>query len=95
MNIRPLDNRVAIRVDKPAEKKGSILIPESAQEKPHIGVVIAVGPGKLLNDGRRIPPEVSVGDKVWFSKYGGLYHEEQRDLYVIHAEEILGVIEDA
>jgi chaperonin GroES len=72
MNIRPLHDKVlAKRVDIPNKTKGGIIIPETAAEKPQEGEVVAVGTGRILEDGKVVPLEVKKGDKILFSKYGG------------------------
>jgi chaperonin GroES len=72
MKIKPLNDRVLVlRVEDKEKTKGGIIIPDTAREKPQKGRVVAVGPGKMSEDGKRIPMEVKVGDYVIFSKYGG------------------------
>jgi chaperonin GroES len=72
MKVRPLNDRVlVIRLDKENRSKGGIIIPDTAKEKPQKGRVVAVGPGKRTEDGKRIPLDVKVGDHVIFSKYAG------------------------
>jgi len=72
MKIKPLDDRViVVRVDKEQKTSGGIIIPDTAKEKPQEGKVVAVGPGKRDEDGKRIPPEVKKGDRILFSKYAG------------------------
>jgi chaperonin GroES len=72
MKIRPLEDRViVVRVDKEQKSAGGTIIPDTAKEKPQEGKVVAVGPGKRDEDGKRIPPEVKEGDRILFSKYAG------------------------
>jgi chaperonin GroES len=72
MKIRPLNDRVLVlRVEKEEKSSGGIIIPDTAKEKPQEGKVVSVGPGKMADDGKRIPPEVKKGDRVLFSKYAG------------------------
>jgi len=72
MNIKPLNDRVlVVRVEEEQKTAGGIIIPDTAKEKPQEGKVVAVGPGKLDKDGKRVPPEVKKGDRVLFSKYAG------------------------
>ena len=72
MEIRPLDDRVVIEVLKAEEKTaGGIVLPDTAQEKPQRGKVVAVGPGKLLESGTRVKPSVAKGDIVLFGRYAG------------------------
>jgi len=72
MKVKPLADRVVIKPAAAEEKtKGGIILPDTAKEKPVIGEVIAVGPGKVADDGTKITPEVKVGDKVLYGKYSG------------------------
>ena len=72
MNLKPLADRVVIKPSPADEKsKGGIILPDTAKEKPVIGEVVAVGPGKVADDGTKIAPEVKVGDKVLYGKYSG------------------------
>ena len=72
MNIKPLNDRLIVkRVKEEQKTAGGIIIPDSAKEKPLEGKVVAVGPGKLDEKGKRIPMEVKEGDRVLFSKYAG------------------------
>ena len=72
MKMKPLADRVVIKPSPADEKtKGGIILPDTAKEKPVIGEVVAVGPGKITDDGKKITPEVRVGDKVLYGKYSG------------------------
>ncbi|MBS3938153.1 MAG: co-chaperone GroES [Peptococcaceae bacterium] len=72
MKLQPLADRVVVKaLDREEKTKSGIVLPETAKEKPQEGEVLAVGPGKMGDDGKRIIPEVKVGDKVVYSKYGG------------------------
>lgn len=72
MKIKPLNDRVlVVRMEEEKKTKGGIIIPDSAKEKPQKGEVVAVGPGKLDDKGKRIPLNVKAGDKILFSKYAG------------------------
>ncbi len=72
MKMRPLQDRVIVkRVEEEEKTKGGIIIPDTAKEKPQEGQIIAVGPGKVTDDGKKIPMEVKVGDRVLFGKYSG------------------------
>jgi chaperonin GroES len=95
MNIRPLHDRVVIkRLDATETKHGSIIIPDSAKEKPQQGEVVAVGSGKLDEKGARVPMDVKPGDRILFGKYSGSETKVDGQEYVIFREdEILGVIE--
>lgn len=72
MKIRPLNDRVLVlRVEEEQKTAGGIIIPDTAKEKPQEGKVVAVGPGKMGDDGKRTPAEVKEGDRILFSKYSG------------------------
>jgi chaperonin GroES len=94
MNIRPLHDRVIVRrMEEERTSAGGIVIPDSAAEKPIQGEVVAVGNGKVLDNGEVRPLEVKVGDKVLFSKYGGTEIKiEGEDLLVMREEDITGII---
>src|SRR5215470_14778345 len=93
--IRPLQDRVIVkRIEEKEQVRGGIIIPDTAKEKPQEGEVIAVGNGKLLDDGSRIEPGVKVGDKVLFGKYSGTEIKLDDEEYLIMREDdILGVVE--
>jgi chaperonin GroES len=95
MELRPLHDRIVIqRLDEGEAKRGSIIIPDTAKEKPQQGSVIAVGNGKLLETGERMAPEVKAGDRILFGKYSGAEVKLGGEEYLILKEdEILGVIE--
>lgn len=91
--IKPLGNRVLIQRSKAPATKGGILLPDSAQEKPKEGVVIAVGPGKLDETGKLHAMQVNVGDKVLFSAYSGTEVKTDDEEFLIIAEDdLLGVL---
>jgi chaperonin GroES len=72
MKIKPINDRVLVeRVEEETKTAGGIIIPDAAKEKPQEGKVIAVGPGKIGEDGKRVAPEVKSGDRILFSKYAG------------------------
>jgi chaperonin GroES len=72
MKIKPLADRVVIKPSEAEEKsRGGIILPDTAKEKPVVGEVVAVGPGKVTDDGKTVKPEVKVGDKVLYGKYSG------------------------
>jgi chaperonin GroES len=72
MKIKPLADRVVIKPSEAEEKtKGGIILPDTAKEKPVVGQIVAVGPGKVTEDGKKVPMEVKVGDKVLYGKYSG------------------------
>jgi len=95
MKIRPLQDRVIVRRIAEEEKtKGGIIIPDTAKEKPQEGKVVAVGKGKVNDDGKLIPLQLKVGDKILFGKYSGSEIKIDGDEHLIMREEdILGVIE--
>ncbi|MEW6574672.1 MAG: co-chaperone GroES [Bacillota bacterium] len=93
--IRPLGERVVVK-PLPMEEvtKGGIVLPDTAKEKPQKGEVTAVGPGRLLDNGQRVPIDLKVGDKVLYSKYAGNEIKLDGEEYLILREsDILGVIE--
>ena len=94
MALRPLHDRVIVkRLDNERKTASGIVIPDSAAEKPDQGEVLAVGPGKKTEDGKILPPDVKVGDKVLFGKYAGQSVKVDGDeVLVIREEEILAVI---
>jgi chaperonin GroES len=94
VTLRPLGDRVVIKPSKADEKTaGGIIIPDSAnKDKPVVGKVVAVGPGKLTDDGKRVPPDVKVNDEVFYSKYAGTdLKVNGEDLLIISESEILAV----
>ncbi len=95
MNIRPLHDRVVIRrMEEERTSAGGIVIPDSATEKPAQGEVVAVGKGKILDNGDVRPLDVTVGDKVLFGKYGGTeVTVEGEDLLVMREDDITAVVE--
>lgn len=94
LDIRPLGDRVILQRSEAEEKTaGGILLPESAKDKPKEGKIVAVGEGKVLDNGDRLPMNVKVGDRVLFSSYAGTEVKYQGDQYLIMGEsEILAVI---
>jgi len=94
--VRPLDDRVLIKPSEADERTTSgIFLPEGAKEKPMTGKVIAVGPGKLSDDGTRMPVTVTKGDTVLFGKYGGTEIELDGDEYqILRESELLGIVKD-
>lgn len=95
MNIRPLHDRVVVRrLEEETTTAGGIVLPDSAAEKPSQGEVLAVGPGKLLDDGDRQVLDVKVGDKVIFGQYGGnTVKIDGEELLILGESEIFGVLE--
>ncbi|MDZ7833255.1 MAG: co-chaperone GroES [Desulfobacterales bacterium] len=95
MKIRPLNDRIlVVREEEEKKTKGGILIPDSAKEKPIRGKVVAVGPGKRDEKGKRIPMDVKEGDKILFAKYAGteIKIEEVAHLFM-KEDDILGIIQ--
>ena len=94
MNVRPLHDRVIVkRVEEKEVVQGGIIIPDSAKEKPMEGEVIAAGPGKIMEDGKRAAMDVKAGDRILFGKYSGTEIKIDSKEYVIMREdEILAVI---
>ena len=94
-SFRPLHDRVVVKRVKEEEKtKGGIIIPDTAQEKPQEGEVIAVGPGARDEDGERIPLDVKVGDRILFGKWSGTEVKiDGEDLLIMKESDIMGVIE--
>ncbi len=92
--IQPLQDRILVkRLDEEEEQIGGIIIPDSAKEKPQEGEVIAVGPGKVTDDGKRQAPEVSEGDKILFAKYAGTEVKSDGEEYLIMREDdVLAVV---
>ena len=95
MKLKPLDDRVVIKQSEAQEKTtGGIILPDTAKEKPQIGKIVAVGPGKLLEDGKRGAMSVKKNDEVIYAKYIGSEVEIDSEKYVILREDdILGIIE--
>ena len=95
MKVKPLFDRVLIkRVEEEEKKKGGIIIPDTAKEKPMEGKVIAVGSGRLDEDGKRIPMEVKKGDRILFGKYAGTEIKiDDTEHIILREDEILGIIE--
>lgn len=95
MKIRPLQDRIIVkRVAEEEKTKGGIIIPDTAKEKPMEGKVIAVGKGKVLDNGQKSVPEVKPGDKILFSKYAGTEVKiEGEEHLIMREDDILGIIE--
>lgn len=95
MNIRPLHDRLIVkRFEEEERTRGGIIIPDNAKEKPQQGEVIAVGAGKVLEDGKKAPLEVKKGDRVLFGKYSGTEIKIDGTEYLMMREEdILGIVE--
>lgn len=94
MKIKPLGDRILVRALEPKEqKKGGIIIPETVKEKPQEGEVIAVGTGKVTDDGKKIPLDIKVGDKVLFGKYSGTEVKiDDVEYLIMHQDDVFGII---
>jgi chaperonin GroES len=96
MKIRPLQDRVIVkRIEEEEKTKGGIIIPDTAKEKPQEGKVIAVGKGKVTEEGKVIPLDVKAGDRILFGKYSGTEIKiEGEEHLIMREEDILGIIEN-
>jgi chaperonin GroES len=95
MKIRPLHDRILVkRIEEQEVKKGGIIIPDTAKEKPQEAKVIAVGTGKVTEDGKKIPLDVKAGDRILFGKYSGSEVKvEEEEYLILREEDVLGIIE--
>jgi chaperonin GroES len=95
MKIRPMNDRVlVVRVEEEKKTAGGIIIPDTAKEKPQEGKVVAAGPGKVADDGKRIPMELKKGDRVLFAKYAGSEIKVDGVEHIFMREDdILGILE--
>jgi chaperonin GroES len=95
LNLKPLDDRVVVKQSEAEERTaGGIVLPDTAKEKPQRGNVVAVGPGKMLDSGKRGTLSIKVGDEVFYAKYSGSDVEVNNEKYVILREtDVLAVIE--
>ena len=94
VNVRPLHDRVLVkRVEEEEQMRGGIIIPDTAKEKPQEAEVVAVGPGKLQEDGKRQPMDVNAGDRVLVGKYSGSEIKiDDDDFVILREDEILAVV---
>jgi len=94
MNIKPLGDRIVIKVlEKEERTKGGIVLPDTAKEKPQKGEVLAVGSGEII-DGKKVPLEVKVGDKIIFSKYAGTEVKiDDEEYLILRQSDVLAIIE--
>jgi len=94
IKVKPLADRVVVKPLEQEEKtKGGIILPDTAKEKPVIGEIVAVGPGKKTDDGKLVPMELNVGDKVLYGKYSGTEITiEDREYLIMRESDIFGII---
>jgi len=94
MNVRPLADRILVRrIEEKETVRGGIIIPDTAKEKPQEGEVVAVGPGRLTEDGKRITPDVKKGDRVLIGKYSGTDVKIDGTEYtILREDDVLGVL---
>jgi chaperonin GroES len=95
MQLRPLYDRIVVRrIEQKEQVQGGIIIPDTAKEKPQEGEVVAVGKGKRLEDGKVVPLDVKVGDRILFGKYSGSdIKMDGQEYLIIREDEVLGVLE--
>jgi chaperonin GroES len=96
MVIKPIGDKIVVKVSDGEEKtKGGIIIPTSAVEKPQIGIILAVGDGKILENGQHIQPNVKVGDKILFAKYSGVEVKlDDKEYVVLKENDILAILSE-
>ena len=94
MNVRPLNDRILVkRIEAKKKKKGSIIVPDTAKEKPQEGEVVAIGNGRVLDDGTLVPPEVKKGDRVLFGKYAGNEITiEGQEFLILREDDVLAIL---
>ena len=95
MKVRPLHDRLLVRrIEEKETVKGGIIIPDTAKEKPQEGKVIAVGNGKVNDEGKKIPLDVKAGDRILFGKYSGSEVKvEDEEYLILREEDVLGIID--
>jgi chaperonin GroES len=95
MSLRPLSDRILVqRVEEDEKTKGGIIIPDTAKEKPAEGKIVSAGSGRMGEDGKLLPMDVKVGDRILFSKYGGTDVKiDGLDYLILRQEDVLGIIE--
>ena len=95
MKIRPLHDRILVeRLEEQEVKKGGIIIPDTAKEKPQEGKVIAAGNGKVTEDGKKVPLDVKAGDRILFGKYSGSEVKiEDKEYLILREEDVLAILE--
>jgi len=96
MNLRPLGDRVVLKpVEKEEMTKSGIVIPDTAREKPQEGLVEAVGTGRILDNGTKVPMELEVGDKVLYAKYSGNeFKLDEVDYLIIAEKDVLAIVDN-
>jgi len=94
MNLQPLGDRLVVKpIERQEVTKGGILLPDTAKEKPQEGKVLAVGPGKLSDDGKRVAMDIKVGDTVLYARYGGTeYKLDDEEIMILRESDVLGII---
>jgi chaperonin GroES len=94
MKVRPLHDRLVVRrIEEKETARGGIIIPDTAKEKPQEGEVLAVGNGKLLDNGTKVPLDVKVGDKILFGKYSGTdIRLDGEDVLILREDEVLAIL---
>jgi chaperonin GroES len=94
MNVRPLHDRLIIkRIEETETVRGGIIIPDTAKEKPQEGKVLAVGNGKILENGTKVPLDVKVGDKILFGKYSGTDIKiDGEEVLILREDEVLAIV---
>jgi chaperonin GroES len=95
MKFRPLHDRILVkRIEEQEVKKGGIIIPDTAKEKPQEGKVIAVGSGKVTDEGKKIPLDMKAGDRILFGKYSGSEVKlEDEEYLILREEDVLGILD--
>jgi chaperonin GroES len=95
MKIRPLHDRILVeRIEEQETRKGGIIIPDSAKEKPQQGKVIAAGGGKVTDEGKRLPLDVKAGDRILFGKYSGSEVKlDDKEYLILREEDVLAILE--
>jgi chaperonin GroES len=94
MNVKPLADRILVRrLEEPEVKRGGIIIPDTAKEKPQQGEVVAVGPGRMTEEGKRVALDVKKGDKILMGKYSGTEVKiDGTDYLIMREEEVLAIV---
>ena len=94
MNLKPLGDRVVVKpVEKEERTKSGIVLPDTAKEKPQEGIIEAVGPGRILDNGTKVPIELKVGDKVLYAKYAGNeFKIEEIEYLIVSEKDVLAIV---